>query len=69
MWQNLLIKLLTAIIFPLLDKLWDWADKAISDYKAKKEAEQKAKEAKEKMDAAKTAEEIDNAADDTLNGI
>lgn len=69
MWQKLIIQLITSIIFPLLDKAWDWMERQLEDYKNKKKAEQTSEEASKKMEEAKTAEEIDNATDDTLNGI
>ena len=67
--ESFAIKLLTAIIFPLLDRAWDWVDARIKAYQKKKEDEKVAEDGRKKMSDAKTAEEIDNAADDTLSGI
>jgi len=65
MWQSLLIKILQALIFPLIDKLWDKVDAYLKAQENKKKAEA----ARKKMAAARTREEIDNATDNTLDNI
>jgi hypothetical protein len=67
--QSFLIKLLTAILFPLIDRLWDWLDSKIKASASKKKEDKTAEEARKEMDKAKTAEQIDKAADETLSGI
>ncbi len=67
--QSFLIKLLTAIILPLLDKLWDLVNNKIQQAEQKKKDQKTAEEARQKMDKAKTAKEIDEASDDTLSGV
>jgi hypothetical protein len=67
--QAFLIKLITAIIFPLIDKLWDVVNAYLEKQAQKKKDDKAADDAKSKMDKAKTAKEIDEASDDTLSGI
>jgi len=67
--QGFLIKLLTALIFPLIDRLWDWLDSKIKAYQSKKKDDDTADKAKAQMDKAQTAKEIDDASNDTLSGV
>ena len=69
MWQKLLVSIVQALVFPLIDKAWDLINSYIEKYKARKKSEADAKAARDKMEKANTAKEIDDAADDTLSGI
>lgn len=67
--EGFFAKLIASIILPLFQKGWAFIINLMKKLGIKKKAKEAADEAAQKMDEAKTAEEIDNAADDTLNGI
>lgn len=69
MWASILTKLIQAIIFPLIDKLWDVVNAYIEKQAQKKKDAKTADDARDAMEKAKTAKEIDEKADDVLSGV
>lgn len=69
MWASILTKLIQALIFPLIDKLWDLFNDYLERQKSKKKDRADAEKARKAMEEAKTASEIDKAADETLSGV
>lgn len=57
------------LLTPLFSYLGEKFREALAERRAQKEARKTSEEAREKMEQAKTKEEIDEAADDTLNGV
>lgn len=69
MWSKLITIIIQAIVFPLVDKLWDKFNDYLEREKSKKKDSEAAEAARQKMEEAKTAKEVDEKADDTLSGI
>lgn len=57
------------IVWGILQKIFSEVSQRIKAYMDKKKSEKTAEEARKKMEQSQTAQEIDNAADDTLSGV
>jgi hypothetical protein len=67
--MSFLASIISNFILSLFTKLAALLDKYIRKQADKKKSDKTADEAREKMDKAKTSEEIDESADDTLSGV
>lgn len=67
--MSFLASIISNFLLSLFSKLTDLLSKYIAKKADKNKSDKAADDAKAKMDKAKTAEEIDNASDDTLSGV